>query len=225
MQSVRKVLLIEDEQEYQLLVNDILRDDFRVIMASSSEEAMILAKNERPDVILLDIKMPKGNGVRLCEEIRVCEQTQHIPVLMLTAARDIESRVGAFSAGADDFISKPFTSDELLARINSKIRRIEEKLVKPKAMRYGNLSLDLSTREVVVADQKIILTLLEFNLLKFFLENQDRILSRKEILTGVWQGCVITDRTVDSHIASLRKKLRNFNRTITTVHGSGYILK
>lgn len=220
-----RVLIVDDEKEYLDLAKAMLSNDMEVLVSQSAETGLHIARTARPDVILLDIRIPRADGIDLCEEIRSGESTKHIPVLMLTGLCDKESRIRAFSAGADDFISKPFTEDELRARVRSKIRRVREiQGEKRDAVICGNLTVNLDRNEVTVSGKTLHFTPNEFMILKLFLENRGKILSRDYILQKCWQDCIVTERTVDSHIAALRKKLMDFDHKIITKHGLGFYL-
>jgi DNA-binding response OmpR family regulator len=225
MPDKRKVLVIDDERDNRELIHQILSDRFNVLMAKDGEEGILVARSELPDVILLDITMPKMDGIAVCEALRSNEATRHIPIMMITASVDLDARVQSFMTGADDFLSKPFKSKELIARVVSKIRRVEERVGSDENVGVGNLVLNLKKLEAVIDGKAIQLSVLEFNLLKCFVQNKDRVMSRERILEAVWRDSVVSDRTVDTHIVSLRKKLSGFDHNIATIYGAGYILK
>lgn len=221
----RKVLIIDDEPDNRELIDHILSDKFRVLSAQDGEEGLRVARSELPDLILLDITMPKLDGIAVCEALRSNEATRHIPIIMLTASSDVDHRIKSYMTGADDFLSKPFRPQELVARVVSKIRRVEERVGKEEVIDCGNLKLDLKKLEVTIDGKVIVLSVLEFNLLKCFVQNKDRVMSRERILEAVWRDSVVSDRTVDTHIVSLRKKLSGFDHSISTIYGAGYVLK
>lgn len=225
MSDKRKVLIIDDEADNRELIEHILCDRFKVLSASDGEDGLRVARGELPDLILLDITMPKLDGIAVCEALRSNEATKHIPIIMLTASSDSERRIQSFMTGADDFLLKPFRPQELLARVQSKIRRVEERSGQEEIVECGNLKLDTRKIEVTIDDKVIVMSVLEFNLLKCFVLNRDRVMSRERILESVWRDSVVSDRTVDTHIVSLRKKLTGFDHSISTVYGAGYVLK
>lgn len=225
MEQRHTILIVDDEPDNRELIEHILSSKFNVLAAPDGEEGIRIARAQQPDLILLDITMPKMDGIAVCETLRGNEATRHIPIIMLTAATDLDRRVKSFSTGADDFISKPFKPQELLARIQSKIRRVEERTGKQDVVACGNLTLDLRKIEASIEGTPLALSVLEFNLLKCFVTNKDRVMSRDRILEAVWRDSVVSDRTVDTHIVSLRKKLTGFDHEITTVYGAGYVLK
>lgn len=225
MEPKRKVLIVDDEADNRDLVDQILSEKFEVVTAADGEEGLRMARAELPDLILLDITMPKLDGISVCETLRTNEATKHIPIIMLTASSDVDHRIQSFMTGADDFVPKPFRPKELVARVQSKIRRIEERSGKDEMLTVGNLTLNMKKLEATVSGKALQLSVLEFNLLKCFVQNKDRVMSRERILESVWRDSVVSDRTVDTHIVSLRKKLEGFDHVIATVYGAGYILK
>lgn len=219
------VLIIDDENDNSDLIEQILSDKFKVHFAVDGEEGLVKARKLNPDVILLDIGLPKIDGLTLCDQLRTNELTKHIPIIMLTASNESDTRIKAFTSGADDYISKPYKPKELIARVLSKVRRLNEQKKTGDTLICGNLTLNLSKLEATVDTKVIDLSLLEFNLLKYLVENKDRVLSREKILQTVWKDAVVSDRTVDTHMVSLRKRLNGFDHTLSTVYGAGYILK
>src|SRR3954468_2972543 len=129
MEEKRKILIIDDEPDSREIISEVLADKFQVITAPDGEEGLRIARAHLPDLILLDITMPKLDGISVCEALRSNEATRHIPIIMLTAASDLDNRIKSFMTGADDFISKPFKPRELMAHVVSKIRRVEENTV------------------------------------------------------------------------------------------------
>lgn len=225
MEEKHKVLIIDDEHDNRELIEQILSDRYKVLSAADGEEGLRVARSDLPDLILLDITMPKLDGISVCETLRSNEATRDIPIIMLTAASDVDNRIKSFMTGADDFLSKPFRPKELMARVLSKIRRIEERKGKSELIECGNLVLDLKKIDALLNGVSLKLSVLEFNLLKCFVMNKDRVMSRERILEAVWRDSVVSDRTVDTHIVSLRKKLEGFDHTLATIYGAGYVLK
>lgn len=231
MSKKRKVLIIDDELDNREFIEQILLEHFDVLAAVDGETGVQIARTALPDVILLDIIMPRLDGIAVCSLLRTDEVTKHIPIIMLTGSNDIDRRVQSFMTGADDFLSKPFHPQDLIARVHSKIRRIEERSLLGNGSNgngiceCGNLKLDVNKLEVRIDGQVITLSVLEFNLLKCFVENKDHVLSRERILELVWRDSIVSDRTVDTHIVSLRKKLNGFDHSISTIYGAGYVLK
>ena len=223
--QLRRVLLIEDDLENQKLLKEILSDQYDVTVAKDGEEGYRLARIGNPDLILLDLLMPKVDGMEACWLLRTNEATRHIPVIILTGADDPEMQIKAFDLGADDLLQKPFRPRELIARMASKLKRIDEGKRPNNFLRCGDLEMDVDRFECRVGQSDIAMSVLEFNLLRFFVENFNRVLSRETILQAVWRDAAVTDRTVDTHMTSLRKKLQKSNLTFATLYGAGYVLK
>ncbi len=221
----QKLLIVEDEPEIREMLIELLSPHFEIFSASDGEEGSTLADLNVPDLILLDLRIPKMDGIALCEHLRGTPKTRDIPIIFLTGNDELDSRVRAFGAGADDFISKPFIPEELIARLQSKARRNIEKTVKPSVLQCGNLTANLNNLEVKIADQTIILSVLQFDLLKCFLEHANQLLSREKIVSIVWQDSVVSPRTVDVHIMTLRNSLEGFDHSLDSVYGGGYILR
>jgi DNA-binding response OmpR family regulator len=222
---MHKILVIEDEQDSRDFLQDVLSDKFQVLLAASGEEGLRMARAELPQLILVDAKMPHMDGFTVCNGLRSNEATRHIPVIMITGADDLDARVSAFSAGADDFIAKPFRLSELSARVTSKLRRVEENSGQKRTLQCGNLTLNLDKIEAEIEGKRLPLSVLEFNLLMFLVKNKDRVLSREQILEGVWRDSIVSGRTVDTHMVSLRKKLTGFDHVVATVYSAGYTLR
>jgi DNA-binding response OmpR family regulator len=164
----RKVLLIEDDLDNQSLLKDILSDKFLISTAKDGEEGFRMAIAETPDLILLDLMMPKLDGVETCGLLRGHETTRHIPVIVLTGTSDFEMQLKALDLGADDLLQKPFRPRELLARMSSKFRRLEESQKPVSNLRCADLEMDLDRFECRIKDELIVLSVLEFNLRREF---------------------------------------------------------
>ncbi len=220
-----KVLIIDDELEHSRFIEEILPEGFRAIIATNGEDGVRLARQESPTVILLDIAMPKMDGLATCMALRNNQATRDIPIIMLTAANDSENKTKAFSQGADDFVTKPIRVKELVARILSKVRRVEERNNITERLHCGNMTLDFGKIEVRIDDEVIPMSVLEFNILSYFAKNLDRVVSRSQLLEAIWRDSVVSARTVDTHIVSLRKKINDSDYTLKTVYGAGYVMK
>lgn len=225
MLSRKKILIIDDEKEVCDFVEDLLSFRFDVLKSSDPETGLRLVTDARPALVILDVRLRSHNGLDLCKELRTGEKTKHLPVLFYSGCDSFESISEAFDLGADDFISKNVRPRELVARILSKIRRIEERSVEPDVLTCGNLTLDMRKLEAQISGKAIPLSVLEFTLLKFFVVNKERVMSRTAILDDVWQGSHVSSRTIDTHMVYLRKKLEGFDHSLSTVYGAGYILR
>ena len=224
-QKRKKILIVDDEEHVCDFVEDLLSFRFDVLKASEPELGLKYVLESKPVLVILDLRLRSQNGLELCKELRSNEKTKHLPVLFYSGADDFESISEAFDLGADDFISKNVRPRELVARILSKIRRIEESATEPESVSCGNLTLDLSKLEATLNNRVISLSVLEFTLLKFFVVNKERVVSRASILDEVWQGSHVSSRTIDTHMVYLRKKLEGFDYALSTVYGAGYILR
>ena len=222
-----KILIIEDEKDIREPLIELLQDEgYKVLAAHDGVEGVRLAQIEQPDLILLDILMPGLDGISACTSLRNHEKTKRIPVIMLTALRDELQRIGAFTAGADDFITKPFSTQELLVRVGSKIRRIREQNSSGDSiLKCGNLTVNKDSLEVRVGGQLVTLSLLEFNLLKYLVENKGKLCSRQSIVEAVWGDATVSVRLLDPHILSIRRRIKGCDHDIFTIYGGGYIFK
>lgn len=231
MNRQAEVLIIDDEPEIRETLIDLISGSFSPLVASSGTEGLALAKKKNPTVILLDILMPGMDGVAVCKKLREDPVTSPIHIIMLSGANSPENRVRAFDSGADDFIAKPFDSVELISRIQSKVRRVQERKKHSRAdeigsfLSCGNLKLNLIRREAVLEGRSFTLSSLEFKLLQFILQNKDRVIPRQEILDAVWGDPKVPGRLIDAHVVSLRKKLNDFDHAITSVYGVGYAVR
>jgi DNA-binding response OmpR family regulator len=220
------ILVVDDEPELRSLLQEFLSDHFQVCLASNGAQAVELAKAVRPDVILMDVMMPTLDGISAVERIRSDPETRAIPILMLTAANTVPERIRAFDLGADDYISKPFSMDEVLARVQSKLNRVEDFRRAPVSrIKAANLIMDLSSKEVYLDGVLVDLGPVEFGILELFLRKIGVVVSRTEIMDAVWKDQAKNDRLIDAHLTSLRKKISAFHADLKTVYGEGYRLR
>lgn len=222
-----KILVIDDEQKILNLIRDITSDKYNVITANNGEDGLEKAQVEIPDLILIDKIMPKMDGVITTQFIRKCSSTKNIPIIMLTALKESEDRLIAFKSGVDDFISKPFHPDELLSRIESKINRFKNLQGTDKSSEIisNNLRMNLNDQTVYIGKNLIHLTSVEFHILHCLLVGKGKIQTRNHLLTAVWEKKTNDTRLLDSHLASLRRKLKKFDQEIITVYGKGYVIR
>jgi DNA-binding response OmpR family regulator len=225
---MERLLIIEDEMPMRTALADVLTaEGYRVLTASDGEIGLRRALDEKPDLILLDIMMPKLDGYAVCSELR--RLSNPVPILMLTAKGLVEDRVTGLDAGADDYLVKPFSTDELLARVRALLRRLERDAKAPAALTLGEVRIDLTKQTASRGKKALHLTAKEFAMLRLMAESQGEPVSRERFLDVVWGYAAFpTTRTVDNHIASLRGKIeRNPDqpRWIKTVHGVGYKLE
>lgn len=221
-----RLLIVDDEPSVCEMLDDLLNSRFSITTAHGIDEARASIQTARPHLVILDVGLAGGNdGLALCRELRSEESTFSIPVLVYTGSNDIDMLTRAFEWGADDFVPKTASVQELIARVLAKVRRHERKLPEPECLRFGNLEMLPTRLETLVDGRKVTLSVLEFNLLRFLVENRERVIKRDEILKGVWPNAVVSIRTIDTHVVSLRKKLAGFDREIGTVYGAGYVLR
>lgn len=227
-----KVLIVDDEINITELISVNLEENFNVVCCHNGLDAVSLAKKELPDIILLDIMIPGINGFEVCKRIRNDEETKKIPIIMLTVKREENDKVRGLKLGADDYITKPFGINELLARIDAVLRRsdmIYGSSASNDIIKIGDIEIDTDKYEVKKKGAVIELTLREFKLLQTLAKNKGNLVSREVLLSEVW-GCgnLGDSRTLDVHIRKLRKKLEDndkFPKYIETVRGLGYMIK
>ena len=209
-------------------LQDVLEaEGYRALTAADGESGLKRALEEKPDLILLDIMMPKLDGYEVCAELR--RLSNPVPVLMLTAKGQVEDRVTGLDAGADDYLVKPFSTEELLARVRALLRRVQRHGKSAAKLRFGDVEIDLARQTAARGRKAIHLTAKEFAMLRLMAEAEGEPVTRERFLDAVWGYAAFpTTRTVDNHIASLRGKIeRNPDepRWIKTVHGVGYKLE
>lgn len=223
-----RILIVEDELPMRTALEDCLSGEgFRVITAADGERGLERALKEKPDVILLDVMMPRLDGFAVCAELR--RLGHNTPVLMLTAKGQVRDRVTGLDAGADDYLVKPFSTDELLARVRALLRRVQRPGSFVRELTVGDVRIDFVRQTATRKRKAIHFTAKELAMLRLLAETQGEPVSRERFLDLVW-GCAAfpTTRTVDMHIASLRSKLEknpDEPRWIKTVHGVGYRLE
>ncbi len=224
---MERILIIEDEAPMRTALADLLAGEgYRALTAADGESGLERALAEKPDLILLDVMMPKLDGFAVCAELR--RVSNAVPVLMLTAKGQIEDRVNGLDAGADDYLVKPFSTEELLARVRALLRRVERKSRLPLKLKLGDVEIDLARQSAVRGKKPVRLTAKEFAMLRLLVAAEGEPVSREKFLDVVWGVTAFpTTRTVDNHVASLRAKLEknpDAPRWIKTVHGVGYKL-
>lgn len=219
------ILLIEDEKNIQELVSyNLEQENYRVLCASKGDLGLDSARKNNPSLILLDLMLPEIDGIEVCKILRQNPKTAAIPIIMLTAKSQEADKVLGLELGADDYITKPFSPRELVARVKALLRRTKS-LPAEKNYRAGSLEMDPDKHLVHVKGKPIQLTSKEYDLLKALLEANGRVLSRELLLDQVWgydESLNIETRTVDMHIGLLRKKLKNEANRIITIKNVGY---
>lgn len=225
---MERILIIEDELPMRTVLQDLLEaEGYRVLAAPDGESGLRRAVEEKPNLILLDIMMPKLDGYAVCVELR--RLSNPAAILMLTAKGQVSDRVQGLDAGADDYLIKPFSSDELLARVRATLRRVQRQTKAPARLLLGDAQIDLVKQTATRGRKPLHLTAKEFAMLKLMAESPGEPVSRERFLDVVWGYAAFpTTRTVDNHIASLRGKIErdpDAPRWIKTLHGVGYKLE
>lgn len=220
-----RILIVEDEEPLTLLLRYNLESEgYAVDSEVRGDDAEIRLRETIPDLVLLDWMLPGLSGIELCRRIRQRPQTKQLPVIMLTARGEESERVRGLATGADDYVVKPFSVPELLARVKSLLRRSKPEHIAA-LLAAGDIELDRDTRRVRRAGREIHLGPTEFRLLEFLMQNPGRVYSREQLLDGVWgRDVYIDERTVDVHVGRLRKVLNRPRKPdpIRTVRGAGY---
>jgi phosphate regulon transcriptional regulator PhoB len=219
------VLVVEDETDIRnLIVFHLAREGFQCRTAGTGTQALQEVRSHAPDLIVLDLMLPEMDGLEVCRRVRAEPGSASVPIIMLTAKSDEVDRVVGLEMGADDYLVKPFSPKELVARVRAVLRRAQRP-VPTRTLRAGRLVLDPTRHTVEAAGTPLVLTPKEFDLLQAFLEAAGRVLSREHLLDHVWgytRASEIESRTVDVHVRRLRSKLGSDGRRIGTVKGVGY---
>ena len=220
------ILIVEDEKDIiKMLEYNLNKEGFKTLSVRDGEDACDLVNRERPDLIILDLMLPGMDGLEVCKTLKSDTKTASIPVIMLTAKSQESDKIVGLELGADDYMTKPFSPRELIARIKAVLRRVKEKDKLPEVLKIGELTLDFSKIAVTVKNKPVELTSKEFELLKTLIKVKGRVLSRDYLLDNIWgfdHAMEIQTRTVDVHIRTLRKKLKSESKRILTVKNYGY---
>jgi len=220
----KRILVVEDDGAIrEMLIFSLDRAGFAAVPAESGREARAVIADGRPDLILMDWMLPDISGLELTRQLKRDADTREIPVIMVTARVEEDDRVAGLDGGADDYLVKPFSARELLARVRAQLRR--GVAVDAEVAEVGELTLNTASHRVRVGEAEIALGPTEYRLLDFFMHHPDRVYSRSQLLDRVWGGNVyVEERTVDVHIRRLRKALtpHGYDKLIQTVRGAGY---
>lgn len=222
---LQKILIIEDEPDIRkTLKYNLSKEGFDVICASSLSEGKHYLNDDTFSLILLDLMLPDGSGLDLCRELKSDTEKKLIPIIILTAKDDEVDKVVGFELGADDYVTKPFSVRELILRIKAVLKRGDIKSDNLEIQRqFGDLEIDVESHEVFVNKESVVLTALEFKLLRQLVDRRGRVQSRDQLLSDVWgYSADVTTRTVDTHIKRLREKLGSMGKYVQTIRGVGY---
>lgn len=226
--SAAKLLLVEDDPSLsELLEFRFQKEGYDVRCTADGDDALVLAAEDTPDLVILDWMIEGTSGIEVCRRLRRDKQTAHVPIIMLTAREAEDDRVRGLETGADDYLTKPFSPRELLARVSAVMRRIRPVLA-GESISVGDLTLDPVAHRVNRAGKTVKLGPTEYRLLKFFMESPGRVFSRGQLLDGVWgTESDIELRTVDVHIRRLRKaiEIEGSKDPVRTVRSAGYALE
>ncbi|MFO0701219.1 MAG: response regulator transcription factor [Nitrospira sp.] len=224
----KKILVVEDEQDIVQLVQHYLqKEGFRSVTATSGIEAVKKVKDEKPDLIILDLMLPELDGLEVCKRVRTNPDTALLPIIMLTAKAEESDTIVGLELGADDYVTKPFSPKALIARVKALLRRLDRiPSSGAELYRYGALTMTPARHEVTLGQQEVPLTAKEFGLLEHLLRHRGRVLTREVLLNAVWgYDYYGTTRTVDVHIRRLKQKLPLLEEAIVSVKSLGYKLK
>jgi len=221
-----RILIIEDDHDIvEMLEYNLQQEGYETLSALNGEEGVRLAAKEKPDLVILDIMLPIIDGFEVCRTLKNDGTTAHIPIIILSAKSQETDKVVGLELGADDYVTKPFSPRELIARTRAILRRGRDRRVS-KRIERGDIVIDSTRHQVTVADTEISLTLTEFKLLEFMARRAGAVFSRARILDAVsGEDAIVCDRTVDAHVKSLRHKLGPAKDYIQTVRGAGYRFK
>jgi phosphate regulon transcriptional regulator PhoB len=228
--AMKKILVVDDEPDLVELVSyNLKKEGFTVSAASDGEDALEKARGGGYDLIILDLMLPGIQGVELCRMLRGNPKTEAVPIIMLTAKGEVADKIRGLETGADDYMTKPFSPKELMARVNTVLRRIDARAAKEKIIRIGDLSIDRETYIVIKGDARLRLSATEFKLLLYLAERKGRVFSRDQLLDAVWKDeSFVEPRTVDVHIRRLRTQIEDDPSEpahIKTRRGVGYYVE
>jgi two-component system phosphate regulon response regulator PhoB len=227
MSQQPSVLVVEDEPaQREVLSYNLEAEGFRVLKAENGEDGLLLVQEDQPDIIVLDWMLPNVSGIEVCRRLKMQAETRDIPIIMLSARSEEVDRVRGLETGADDYVIKPYSVIELMARVRTQLRRTRPATVGQK-LEYDDIVLDPETHKVFRSENQLKLGPTEFRLLSTFMEKPGRVWSRDQLLDRVWGRDIYVDtRTVDVHIGRLRKALCQFGGEdpVRTVRGAGYAL-
>ncbi|MEO1700864.1 MAG: phosphate regulon transcriptional regulator PhoB [Pseudomonadota bacterium] len=228
MPAAPNIMVVEDEEALSVLLRyNLEAEGYTVDTILRGDEAEVALQEKTPDLLILDWMLPGVSGIELCRRLRARSSSTQVPIIMLTARGEESERIRGLTTGADDYVVKPFSTPELMARVKAMLRRARPEIVAD-VLRVGDIELDRETHRVYRNSHEIRLGPTEFRLLEFFLQAPGRVFSRAQLLDGVWgENIYVDDRTVDVHIGRLRKSINvgRLRDPIRTVRGAGYALE
>jgi two-component system phosphate regulon response regulator PhoB len=226
MAAPKHIVVVEDESDLaELIAFNLERAGYQVHVARDGDAALRLIESTPPDLIVLDLMIPKIPGLEVARQVRTAPATATVPILMLTAKAEEVDQVAGLRAGADDYVTKPFSMKVLLARVEAILRRAAPAPGESKSFSVGPIEVDLTTHTASSAGESLTLTLTEFRILVALMRAKGRVLTREDLMyTAIGPSVMVTARTIDVHMAAIRKKLGNAGGMIRTVRGVGYML-
>lgn len=219
---MKKIVIVDDFEESCQLMSEILSPNFECKYICSSERALDFIKEEKPNLILMDYKMPYVSGVELCKIIKDMPDLKSIPIIFISGAVTSDERIETLESGGDDFLSKPFHPKELLLRVQKRLKENDQ--TQKVVLEVGNLKMNLNSRQCYVDTREVTLTPKQFEILKLLIENQAQMVSRQTFMSEIWGHFDVTPRNVDSQINYLKKKIDGFVGQIIAVPSYGYRL-
>lgn len=222
----KTIYIVEDEPDIrETLAYNLSQEGFKVSEFSDAESCLNKIQKKKPDLLLLDLMLPGMSGLDLCKEIRADINLKNLAIIMLTAKGEEVDRIVGFELGADDYVTKPFSVRELILRVKVILKKQTESVESDESIEFGPIKLNLDAHEVLINNDEIVLTALEFKLLKHLIKRRGRVQTRDQLLGDVWgYSSEVTTRTVDTHIKRLREKLGTVGDYIQTIRGVGYRL-
>ncbi|QLY25669.1 response regulator transcription factor [Bdellovibrio sp. KM01] len=221
--AAKKIVIVDDYEESCKLLAEILSSTYECKYTSDSTAAMQLINEQKPDLILLDYKMPGKLGVDVCREVREQSEIKNTPIIFVSGAATIDERIKAFETGANDFISKPFHVKELILRIKARLAEKEPEVTAE--LTAGNLRMNLLARQIFIDNEEINVTPKQFDILKLLVADKNNLVTREKCLSEIWGDSDVTSRNVDSQINYLKRKIATFNGRIVAVPSLGYRLE
>ena len=216
-----RILLVDDEEDIlEFLSYNLIKEGFKIKTASNGKSALKILEKFNPDLIILDVMMPEMDGIEVCESIRKNEKNDDVLILFLTARSEDYSELAGFSAGADDYITKPIKPRLLVSRVNAILKRKRKTKETSSPISIDEISINKSTHKLLYSDKEIYLARKEFNLLYLLMTIPGKVFTREEIITTIWKDAIVGDRTIDVHIRKIREKIGSNH--IKTVKGIGY---
>ena len=220
MHNKSKILIVDDEQDIlEFLKYNLKKENLEVFTANNGIDGLEIAKKHAIDLIILDVMMPKMDGIEVCEQIRSTEKLNQILVLFLTARSEEYSELAGFSAGADDYVTKPIKPKLLISRVKALLKRKRNSDI-PSRIKIGDIEIDKEQHKINYNDKEILLARKEFNLLYLLMTIPGKVFTREEIINNIWNDSVVGDRTIDVHVRKIREKIGKHH--IKTIKGVGY---